>query len=148
METASNPSRGDAVAELTTVLRRLIVDTNVMWRDGEIAEDSTVRDVCEDLQAIQHAPHRDPEPWRASSGTEWLEGTAEAARAMHGRGCRWSLHDLVVLPREDGECVTSYRIMHEWGDEERPPAQALFLETWRRGEDGRWRLARHAAEKV
>ena len=140
--------QSDVVEDLKAVLLRLVEDTNRMWRDGGIAEDSVVRAVCPDLQAIQYLPHRDPEPWRATSGAEWLADTEEAARALRGRGCRWSLHDLVVLPRHDSECVTSYRIVHEWGDSERPPAQALFLETWRRGEDGQWRLARHAAEKV
>lgn len=148
METTHAPSRDDAVEALTAVLFRLVEDTNEMWRDGEIAEDSTVRAVCEDLQAVQHAPHRDPEPWQARSRTEWLEDTEQAARALHGRGCTWSLHDLVVLPRHGSECVASYRIVHEWGDSATPAAQALFLETWRQGEDGQWRLARHTAEKV
>ena len=141
-------SRSDPVERLTTVLLRLIEDTNKMWRDGELAEDSMVRAVCQDLQAVQYAPHRDPEPWQAKSGMEWLAGTEQAARALRGRGCRWSLHDLVVLPRNGSECVASYRIVHEWGDNETPSAQALFLETWHEDQDGQWRLARHTAEKV
>lgn len=120
------------VEELTTALHRLVEDTNIMWRDGVIAEASAVRD---------------GEVWRAGSGDEWLDGTADAAEALQGQGCRWSLHDLVVLARSDSEATASYRIVHEWGDG-RPAAQALFLETWRRGADARWRLARHAAEKV
>ena len=103
MGIARGHSRSDAVERLTEVLLRLIEDTNTMWRDGELAEDSMVRAVCEDLQAVQYAPHRDPEPWQAKSGMEWLAGTEQAARALHGRGCRWSLHDLVVLPRNGSE---------------------------------------------
>jgi hypothetical protein len=148
MPDMSDEAKARVGDELTAALHRLVEDTNAMWRDGTIAADSSVRDVCDDLDAVQHAPHRDPAPWRATSGAAWVEGTEQAAKALHGQGCRWSLRDLVVLPRHEAECVASYRVVHEWGDERRPPAQALFLETWRRSPDGRWRLARHTAEKV
>ena len=138
----------DVIDELTAVLRRHVQDTNQMWATGEIAPDSAIRDVEPALAAVQWSPKFDAGVWRAESGAEWVEGTAEAGRQLAGQGCRWEMADLVVLPRGEGEAAASYRIVHHWGDPTRPPAQALFLETWRRGDDSRWRLARHAAEKV
>jgi ketosteroid isomerase-like protein len=126
----------------------MVEDQNVAWRDGAIAEDSALRLVEDDLTAVQYAPHYDGGVWRCDSGSSWVEGTAQAAAALKGQGCTWSLHDVHVLPRGEHEAVATYRIVHTWGDAERRPAQAFFLETWRRGEDGRWRLARHTAEKV
>lgn len=119
-----------------------------MWAEGDIAEDSAVRLVTPDLVATQYAPHYDDGIWTARSGAEWIEGTAEAARALKGQGCTWSAHDLQVLARGGDEAVATYRIVHRWGAAERQPAQAFFLETWKRGGDGQWRLARHTAEKV
>lgn len=136
----SHPLRG--------VLEKLLSDTNTMWRTGVIAEDSVVRDVEKDLVARQYSPRFNDGVWQAGSGEAWLAGTAEAAAALVGRGCAWSMHDLRLLPRGEDECVASYRIVHAWGDYSAPPAQAVFLETWRLGGDGRWRLARHTAEKV
>ena len=133
---------------LVDVIARLVLDTNRMWAEGDIAEGSTVRLVIPDLVATQYAPHYANGVWTARSGTEWLESTAEAARALKGRGCTWSAHDLHVLPRGDDEAIASYRIVHHWGEADREPAQAFFLETWRRGADGQWRLARHTAEKT
>jgi hypothetical protein len=134
--------------EVRAAVENLVADTNKMWTTGEIAEGSSVRHVVEDLVAVQYAPHYDGGVWRAGSGREWVDGTAEAAAALHGQGCTWTVHDVHVLPRSEDECIASYRIVHAWGDAERRPAQAFFLETWRRGDDGTWRLARHTAEKV
>jgi hypothetical protein len=136
-----------AARELTDVIHRLVEATNEMWRDGRIDDLSPVRDVEPDLRAVQFSPRFEGQVWRADSGQDWLEGTAEAAAALEGLGCQWALHDLVVLARSEAECVAGYRIVHTWADG-RSPAQALFLETWRRGDDGTWRLARHTAEKV
>lgn len=136
------------VSEVTRVIGTLVEDTNRMWAEGAISPDSTVRDVEVGLTAVQYAPHYDDGVWRATSGLEWVEGTSQAAAASLGRGWAWSLHDLSVLPRGVDEAVASYRIVHHWGESDLPPAQAFFLETWRRGDDGRWRLARHTAEKV
>lgn len=133
---------------LVDVIERLVRDTNRMWDEGALAPDSSVRDVTDDLTAVQYAPHYDDGVWTAGSGAEWVEGTAQAAAAVQGQGCTWSLHDLRVLARAEDEAIASYRVVHRWGDAARPPAQAFFLETWRRGDDGRWRLARHTAEKV
>jgi hypothetical protein len=138
---------GTVVAEMTATIHSLVEATNTMWREGLIDHRSAVRDVEPDLQAVQFSPRFDGQVWRATSGDEWLAGTAQAAEALRGQGCRWSLHDLRVLARDDDECVAAYRIVHTWADG-RTPAQALFLETWRRGRDGRWRLVRHTAEKV
>jgi len=135
-----------AVEEMTATIHRLVESTNTMWRDGVIDDASAVRDVEPDLRAVQFSPRFEGEVWRASSGKEWIEGTAQAAEALRGQGCRWSLHDLRVVARSELECVAWYRIVHTWADGRRP-AQALFLETWRRGDDHRWRLARHSAEK-
>lgn len=136
-----------AVAEVTATLDRLVEATNAMWRDGVLDDASIVHDVEPDLQAVQFSPRFEDQVWRATSGQEWVEGTKQAAEALHGQGCRWSLHDVRVLARGEDECAATYRIVHTWADG-RTPAQALFLETWRRGPDGRWRLARHTAEKV
>lgn len=133
---------------LVEVIERLVRDTNRAWAEGSIAQDSSVRLVADDLTAVQYAPHYGDGVWTAGSGREWVESTGEAAAALRGQGCTWSMHDLHVLVRSDEEAIASYRIVHHWGDGERPPAQAFFLETWRRGGDGGWRLARHTAEKV
>ena len=138
----------DVIAEVSAVLRRHVEDTNRMWATGEIASDSAIRDVEPGLSAVQWSPKYETGVWRVESGSEWIDDTADAGRQLAGQGCRWELTDLVVLPRGDHEAAASYRVVHHWGDPARPPAQALFLETWRRGEDGRWRLARHAAEKA
>jgi hypothetical protein len=135
------------IADCSAAIRDVVEATNRMWRDGRIDEQSRVCDVEDDLTAVQYSPRFEDGVWRASSGAEWLEGTAQAAEALRGQGCRWALHDLRVLARSAHECIAAYRIVHTWADD-RPPAQALFLETWRRGADSRWRLARHAAEKV
>lgn len=135
------------VADCSAAIRQLIEATNQMWREGRIGEQSAVRDVEEDLEAVQYSPRFEDGVWRASSGAQWLEGTAQAAEVLQGQGCCWSLHDLRVLARSEDECIAAYRIVHTWAAE-RPATQALFLETWRRDRDGRWRLARHAAEKV
>ena len=136
-----------AVRELTDAIHRLVEATNDMWRTGRIDERSPVRDVEPDLRAVQFSPRFEGGDWHAESGQDWLDGTAQAAAALAGQGCHWSVHDLVVLPRSETESVAGYRIVHTWADG-RAPAQALFLETWRRGDDGTWRLARHTAEKV
>jgi hypothetical protein len=134
--------------ELSRVVEDLVGATNRMWHDGVISEDSTIRDVEDGFTGVQYAPHYENGEWRASSGSEWLEGNSQAAAASQGQGWSWTLHDLRVLPRSGQEAVASYRIVHSWGDDDRRPAEAFFLETWRRGSDGRWRLARHTAEKV
>jgi hypothetical protein len=105
-----------------------------------------VNDVAADVTAVQYAPHYPDGVWRADSGAELLAATAQAAAAVAGQGCHWILEDLQVLARSADEAMAMYRIVHRWGDG-RPPAQAFFLETWRR-EGGRWVLARHTAEKV
>ena len=133
---------------LVEVIGNVVRDHNRMWASGTIAEDSVLRDVEEDLVASQYAPHFEGGVWRATSGEEWLAGTAEAGAFGCGQGWSWSHQDLTVLPRSDDECVATYRIVHSWGDADRKPAQAIFLETWRRGDDGCWRLARHTAEKL
>ncbi len=138
----------DVTAEISDLLDRLVEDTNTMWATGEIGTGSTIRDVDPALQATQWSPRFEGGVWRARSGAEWVEGTAEAGRQLAGQGCRWEIADLVVLPREAREAVASFRVVHHWGESGRPPAQALFLETWRRDEDGRWLLLRHTAEKV
>ena len=109
-----------AVHDLAATIKALVRDTNRMWTEGDISADSTIRQV--DLRL-------------------------EAARALAGQGCSWSLHDLVVLPRSEREAVASYRIVHDWSDG-RKPASALLLETWRRSTQGRWNLVRHTAEKI
>lgn len=119
-----------------------------MWAEGSIPQDSSVRLVADDLNAVQYAPHYENGVWTACSGAEWVQSSAEAATALRGKGCTWSVHDLNVLTRKDDEAIASYRIVHSWGVADRAPAQAFFLETWRRGDDGAWRLARHTAEKV
>lgn len=136
------------VTELTRAIEAMVEDHNAAWRDGTIAEGSALRLVEGDLTAVQYAPHYEGGEWRCDSGTAWVESTAQAVAAVAGQGCTWSLHDVHVLPRGDREAIASYRIVHTWGASSRRPAQAFFLETWRRGEDGRWRLARHTAEKV
>jgi ketosteroid isomerase-like protein len=130
------------------VISRLVRDTNQMWAEGVVDQRSAVRLVEPDLVATQYATHFTDGVWTAGSGAEWLDGTEEAARALKGRGCVWSAQDLHVLPRGDDEAIASYRIVHHWGDGDREPSQAFFLETWRRGDDGQWRLSRHTAEKV
>jgi hypothetical protein len=137
----------DLVADLTLTLHRLVEATNRMWALGRIPDDSPILDVDPALQARQHSPRFEGGLWTADSGEEWLEGTREAAAALAGQGCRWSLHDLHLLARSHDEVVAAYRIVHEWGDT-RPSAQAFFLETWRREDSGRWLLVRHTAEKV
>lgn len=136
------------VHEVTTAIEAVVRDHNRMWADGVISDDSALRHVEEGLTAVQYAPHYENGVWRASSGSEWLDGSGQAAGASRGQGWSWTLHDLSVLPRGEHEAIASYRIVHTWGETDRPPAQAIFLETWRRGSDGRWRLARHTAEKV
>jgi hypothetical protein len=138
----------DPTHPLVDVIERLLQDTNRMWATGTIAEDSSVRLVADDLAAVQYAPHYENGVWSAGSGSEWVDSTAEAAAALRGQGCTWSVEDLHVLARTDDEAVACYRVVHEWGDADRAPAQAFFLETWRRGDDGRWQLARHTAEKT
>jgi hypothetical protein len=133
---------------LVDVIERLVRDTNRMWSEGLIAQDSSVRLVEDELTAVQYAPHYDDGVWTAGSGEEWIESTAEAADALRGQGCTWSVHDLTVLSRSSDEAIASYRVVHHWGESDRTPAQALFLETWKRGDDGTWRLARHTAEKT
>jgi hypothetical protein len=133
---------------LAAVIERMVADHNRGWASGVLAEDSVVRDVAEGLEAVQFAPHYDDGRWTASSGREWVEGTAEAFAALAGQGVTWELHGLEVLPRGGDEAIAAYRIVHRWGTAERAPAQAFFLETWRRGADDRWRLVRHTAEKV
>jgi hypothetical protein len=134
--------------EVRAAIEGLVEDTNAMWASGEVAERSSVRHVVDDLVAVQYAPHYEGGVWQAGSGREWVAGTAEAAASLRGQGCTWTVHDVNVLPRSEDECIASYRVVHAWGDAERRPAQAFFLETWRRGVDGTWRLARHTAEKV
>jgi hypothetical protein len=136
------------VQEVTRVIAGVVRDHNRMWADGFISEDSALLYVEEGLTAVQYAPHFENGVWRAGSADDWLHGTTQAAEASRGQGWAWSMHDLQVLPRSDQEAVASYRIVHIWGDTDRPPAQAMFLETWRRGGDGCWRLARHTAEKL
>jgi hypothetical protein len=136
------------VSALTRVIEDVVRDHNRMWSEGVISEDSRLRHVEEALSAVQYAPHYEDGVWRARSGSEWLEGTSQAAAASRGQGWAWSVHDLNVLPRSEQEAVAAYRIVHTWGQADRRPAQAFFLETWRRGADGRWRLARHTAEKI
>jgi ketosteroid isomerase-like protein len=136
-----------AVAEVTATIHGLVEATNTMWSEGVIDGVSRVLDVEPELKAVQFSPRFESQVWRANSGKEWIQGTAQAADALRGQGCRWSLHDLQVRARSDIECVAAYRIVHTWADGRRP-AQAIFLETWRRGDDGRWRLARHTAEKI
>lgn len=133
---------------LVAVIEQLVADTNVMWSTGTVAADSTIADVEPDLVAVQYAPHYDGGVWRASSAADWVDGTAAAGAALAGEGCRWEMTGLQVLERTGDEALASYRITHHWGSPDRRPAEAFFLETWRRGEDGRWRLARHTAEKV
>jgi hypothetical protein len=132
--------------EIAELLARLLHEHNVMWALGEIPAESRLRDVDPSLVAAQYSPRFEGGVWRAASGEEWMAGTAEAARLLGGQGCHWELTDLTVLERDPDEAVASYRIVHHWGDD-RPPALALFLETWRRT-DGRWLLLRHHAEKV
>lgn len=132
---------------LASTIRRLVDDTNLMWQQGRLPRSSVIHQVHPELTAVQYSPRFEDGPWRAESALEWLDGTAQAAEALADKGCRWSLHDLVVLPRDTNEAVASYRIVHERSDE-REPAQALFLETWRRSERGDWELLRHTAEKV
>jgi hypothetical protein len=136
-----------AVQDLAATIKALVRDTNRMWAEGDIAADSTIRQVDPGLEAVQYSPRFADGPWRARSAQEWLDGTLEAARALAGQSCSWSLHDLVILPRSEREAVASYRIVHEWSDG-RKPASALFLETWSRSAQGRWNLLRHTAEKV
>jgi hypothetical protein len=134
------------VAEVSAAVHEQVAATNRMWESGVIEPGSALRDVAADLTAVQHSPRFADGVWRAGSGAEWLDGTAEAAAFLAGQGCRWTLHDLRVLARSADEAVAGYRIVHEWADA-RPAAQALFLETWRR-DGARWVLARHTAEKV
>lgn len=148
MENLTTVSNVTTVSEVTRVIETLFDDTNRMWADGAIAEDSAVRHVEDGLTAVQYAPHYDGGKWGCTSGHDWVEGTAAAAASGRGQGWAWTLHDLNVLPRSEDEAIASYRVVHTWGASERPPAQAFFLETWRRGSDGRWRLARHTAEKL
>lgn len=138
----------DVTTELTTVLETLIDEHNVMWGLGEIPPDSRIRDVHPELVAAQYSPKFDGGVWRADSGAEWLAGTQEAAALLGKQGCRWELADLTIIQRTPDEAVASYRVLHHWGDSNRLPAQAMFLETWGRAEDGRWLLVRHYAEKV
>jgi hypothetical protein len=138
----------DVTTELTAVLTTLVDEHNTMWDLGEIPVDSRIRDVDPGLVAAQYSPKFDGGVWRAGSGEEWLDGTGEAAAFLGGQGVRWELADLTILERSADEAVASYRVVHHWGDPGRPPAQAMFLETWRRSEDGRWLLVRHHAEKV
>lgn len=140
--------KASVAQELARVIEDTVRDTNRMWAEGRIAPGSSLRQVEEGLRAVQYAPHYEDGEWRASSGEEWLEGTSQAAAASRGQGWSWTVHDLHVLPRSDEEAVASYRVVHTWGQSERRPAEAFFLETWRRGADGCWRLARHTAEKV
>ena len=136
------------VRAVRAAIENLVEDTNTMWATGEIAEDSSVRHVVEDLVAVQYAPHYEGGTWRAGSGGAWVEGTAEAAAALRGQGCTWTVHDLQVLARNAHEAIASYRVVHHWGEADRRPAEAFFLETWRRDDGGTWRLARHTAEKT
>ena len=138
----------DVTIELTAVLTALMDSHNVMWDLGEIPANSRIRDIHPDLAAAQYSPKFDGGVWRADSGNEWLESTQEAATLLGKQGCRWELADLTIIERSTDEAVASYRIIHHWGDADSPPAQAMFLETWRRSEDGRWLLVRHHAEKV
>lgn len=147
----SRLSRMDNTATVRAVraaIHNLVEDTNTMWATGEIAEDSSVRHVVEDLVAVQYAPHYEGGAWRAGSGRAWVEGTAEAAAALRGQGCTWTVHDLQVLARNAHEAIASYRVVHHWGEADRRPAEAFFLETWRRDDGGTWRLARHTVEKT
>lgn len=133
---------------LVDVIKGVVRDHNRMWSEGALAPDSSIRHVTDDLTAVQYAPHYDDGVWTARSGAEWVDGSAQAAAAMRGQGCTWSLHDLGVLARGEDEAIASYRVVHHWGAPDRPPAQAFFLETWRRDAAGCWRLARHTAEKT
>ena len=134
--------------ELTTVLMGLMDEHNVMWDLRDIPTDSRIRDIHPDLKAAQYSPKFDGGVWRADSAKDWLEGTREAAGFLAKQGCRWELADLTILVRTADEAVASYRIIRHWGEADRPPAQAMFLDTWRRSEDGRWLLVRHTAEMV
>ena len=138
----------DVTTELTAVLTTLMDEHNVMWDLGDIPADSRIRDIHPDLRAAQYSPKFDGGVWRADSAVEWLEGTCEAAGFLGKLGCRWEMADLTILVRSADEAVASYRIIHYWGEADRPPARAMFLETWRRSEDGRWLLVRHTAEMV
>jgi hypothetical protein len=136
------------VKEVTRAVESAVEGHNRAWAEGVIAENSALHLVEEALFAVQYAPHYENGVWQVTSGAAWVEGTAEAAAALRGQGCTWTLHDLHLLPRGEDECIASYRIVHTWGDPGRRPAQAFFLETWHRDGEGRWRLARHTAEKV
>lgn len=137
----------ELTAEVVATIEAHVRATNEAWESGRLPEDSVLRDVADDLVAVQHSPRFDGGVWRAGSGADWLTGTAEAAEALAGQGCRWALHDLVVRVRNRDEALAAYRIVHSWGDG-RPSAEALFLEAWARGPHGRWTLVRHTAEKL
>ena len=134
-------------AEVVATIEAHVRATNELWASGRLAGDSVLRDVAEDLVAVQYSPRFEGGAWRATSGADWLAGTTEAAEALAGQGCRWAVHDLVVRVRNRDEALAAYRIVHSWGDG-RPSAEALFLEAWARGPHGRWTLVRHTAEKL
>ena len=136
----------DLTTELTAVLSRLMDEHNVMWDLGDIPAGSRIRDIHPDLVAVQYSPKFDGGVSRADSGEESLTGIHEAAGILGKQGCRWELADPTIIERSADEAVASYRIIHHWGDADRPPAQAMFLETWRRSEDGRRLLVRHHEE--
>jgi hypothetical protein len=135
----------EVVTEITALIERVATDTDEMWATGAIRPGTTVDAVADDLQAVQYAPYYTDGVWRADAET-WRNGNAQAAARYKGKGIRWMIDQVTVLPRSVDEAAVMYRVSH-WEPGKEQPAQALFLETWVR-QDSRWNLLRHTAEKA
>lgn len=130
--------------QIEAVIREQIAATTETWRTGRLSPRLDV--LTDDFQATQYAPWYEGGAW-SGDRQAWLDGTAEAAKNYAGQGIRWEVSDIVVLPRSPEEAAVMYQVWHIWPEADRPPARALFLETWVK-RDGRWLLRRHTAEKA
>lgn len=132
--------------EIRQLIDQVVRETNEMlWRTGQVEPDASFMRVTPSFRGAQFAPWYEDESWTADA-QGWREGNVEAGRSASGKGFYWTVDHLLVLPRTPDEAAVSYRVNH-YAAPDRPPTQALFLETWVRI-DGDWTLHRHHAEKA
>jgi hypothetical protein len=135
-----------AIRDLEAHLWQSLADMNASLAEGAYPAVSTHRQVAGEFLGVQYARHYEGGRWEGGR-EDWIRGTEEAAAALSEVAARWEMRNLVVLARDEMEAVAQYVLVLHWRDEGRPPAAAMFLETYAR-RDGAWQLLRHTAEKA
>lgn len=135
--------QNQVISEIEAVVRKVAEEHTAMWDQGYLMPDWHSCCVAEGFEGVQHAEWYE-EGRRSMGRGQWLREMAESAARDRGQGIRWTVDEMMVMPRSPQEAVVAYQVKN-YMEGNPQPAQALFLETWVK-QQGKWHLRRHTAE--